>query len=86
MSKLKISIIAKDKIAYQGEAISMVVPTKAGIIEIMPEHMQLVSALAPGELVLNLESGKKKFVISNGVLEIRTQSNVIILTDTVSEK
>ena len=86
MNILKIAIIAKDKVAYDGEAISVVVPTKSGIIEVLPEHMQLVSALAKGEIVLTLANEKKTFSISGGVLEIKPKSNVIILADIVSDK
>jgi F0F1-type ATP synthase epsilon subunit len=80
---LKIAIIAKDKVVYDGAAISVVVPTKSGIIEVLSEHMQLVSALVSGEIILNLESGKKSFTTSGGVLEVKSKSNVIILADII---
>lgn len=83
MNNLKIAIIAKDRVVYQGEAISVTVPTKSGIIQVLPEHMQLVSALAPGEIVLTLESGKQKFSVTGGVLEIKPKSNVVILADII---
>ncbi len=83
MTNLKIAIIAKDKVAYDGEAISVVVPTKSGIIEVLPEHMQLVSALAKGDIVLDTGSEKNTFTISGGVLEIKPKSSVIILVDII---
>lgn len=85
MDKLKVAIIAKDKVAYEGEAESIFVPTQTGIIQVLPEHMQLVSALADGELILKTNSEEKKFKISGGVLEIRSKSNIIILADIISE-
>jgi len=86
MNKLKVAIIAKDKIAYEGEAESIFVPTQTGIIEILPEHMQLISALVSGEVILKTKDGiNKNFKISGGVLEIRSKSNVIILADIISE-
>lgn len=89
MQKLTVAIIGKDKILYEGEASNVFVPTKTGIIEVLPEHMQLVSALAPGEIILNKvptpESvGKQEpliFKVLGGVLEVRAKSNVIILAD-----
>jgi F-type H+-transporting ATPase subunit epsilon len=83
MHNLQIAIIAKDKIAYKGEAEAVFVPTQSGIIEVMPEHMQLVSALKAGDLIVKTAEGEKKFQISGGVLEVRTKSNVIILVDLV---
>ena len=83
MANLKISIIAKDKIAYKGEAEAVFVPTQMGIIEVLPEHSQLISALKAGDLIVKTAEGEKKFKISGGVLEVRTKSNVIILVDLV---
>ena len=93
MQKLKVSIIGQDKIAYEGKATSVFVPTQSGLIEILPEHMQLVSALAPGEIILKtIESdpsttlgASKIFKVSGGVLEVRAGSNVIILADIIKE-
>ena len=83
MANLQVSIIAKDKLAYKGEAEAVFVPTQTGIIEVMPEHMQLVSALKAGDLIVKTGSEDKKFSISGGVLEVRQKSNVIILVDLV---
>lgn len=85
MTTLKVSIIGKDKIAYQGEADYAFVPTKSGIIEILPNHTQLVSALALGEIILKTEKGEQKFKISDGVLEVRPKSEIIILADITKE-
>ena len=59
MHKLKLTIISKDKIAYQGEADAVFVPTQSGIIEVLPEHMQLVSALQKGEIIVKSSEGAK---------------------------
>ena len=85
MSKLKISIIGKDKLAYEGEAEAVIVPTMAGVIEVLPEHMQLVSALKRGELIVKKGSEDLKFKIEGGVLEVRPHSEVIILADIEKE-
>ena len=85
MNNLKVAIIAKDKIAYEGEALAVFAPTQTGIIEILPNHTQLVSALAKGEIILKTENKEEKFNISGGVLEVRKKSNVIILADIVEE-
>jgi F-type H+-transporting ATPase subunit epsilon len=86
MQNLKVSIIGKDKIAYQGEAEAVFVPTQTGIIEVLPEHMQLVSALKKGEVVLKTTGKEQKFKILNGVLEVRSKSNIIILADLEKEE
>ncbi len=85
MATLKISIIGTDKILYEGEAEAVFVPTKSGIIEVLPEHMQLVSALQKGEIILKTGKSEEKFKISGGVIEIRPESKVIVLADIVKE-
>jgi len=83
MTNINIAIIAKDKLAYKGEAEAVFAPTQMGIIEVLPEHSQLISALKAGDLIVKTKAGDKKFSISGGVLEVRTKSNVIILVDLV---
>lgn len=84
---LKLKIIAKDRILYQGQANSVIIPTKMGIIEVLPNHMALVSALSAGEIILkndkeNSANGERiKFVVQSGVLEVRPKSEVIILVN-----
>ncbi|MBU0612015.1 hypothetical protein KKA39_01310 [Patescibacteria group bacterium] len=85
MHNLKVIIIGKDKIAYEGEAESLFVPTQTGIIEVLPMHMQLISALSSGEVIIKKENKETRFKVSGGVLEVRKKSNVIILADMVSE-
>ncbi len=82
---LTVTIIGTDKIAYEGEAESLFVPTKSGIIEILPNHTQLVSALATGEIILKTNEKEIKFKVTGGVLEVRPNSNIIILADLVKE-
>lgn len=84
--KLNVSIIGKDKNAYEGEALAVIVPTKMGIIEILPEHMQLISALKRGEIILKTKKGERKFKIFSGVIEVRPHSKVIILADIEKEE
>ena len=86
MHTLKIAIIGKDKIAFEGEALSVIVPTKSGIIEVLPEHMQLVSALNAGEIILKTSAETKNFTITGGVLEVRPHSDVVILADIVKKE
>ena len=85
MHKLKLTIISKDKIAYQDEAFAVFVPTQSGIIEVLPDHMQLVSALQKGEIIVKKENKEIKFKALSGVLEVRKNSNVIILADIEKE-
>ena len=90
--KLKVAIIGKDKLAYEGEADAVFVPTKTGIIEVLPNHTQLISALQAGEIIVKTagsdsakDGASKTFKVTGGVLEVRANSNVIILADIEKE-
>ena len=83
--KLKLTIISKDKIVYNGDADAVFVPTQTGIIEVLPEHMQLISALQKGEIIVKSSDGEKIFKVTGGVLEVRQKSNVVILADIEKE-
>ena len=92
MQKLKLAIISKDKIEYEGEASAIFVPTQTGIIEVMPNHTQLISALKAGEVIVMADASLSssdpkniKFRVSGGVLEVRPESNVVILADLIKE-
>ena len=93
MAILKVAIIGKDKLAYEGEANAVFVPTQTGIIEVLPTHTQLVSALGKGEIIVKMAGSdpstslgaSKTFKVTGGVLEVRAKSNVIILADIVKE-
>ena len=85
MATLKVAVIGKDKLAHEGEADAVFVPTKTGIIEVLPNHTQLVSAIQKGEIIVKTKEGDKTFKVTGGVLEVRAKSNVIILADIVKE-
>lgn len=85
MQKLTVAIIGKEKLLYEGEADAVFVPTKTGVIEVLPEHMQLISALQKGEVIVKTKESDLVFKITGGVLEVRAKSNVIILADVVKE-
>lgn len=89
MSKLQVAIISKDKIEYEGEASALFVPTQTGIIEVLPNHTQLISALKTGEIIVHGSQASSdtemKFKVSGGVLEVRPESNVVILADLIKE-
>ena len=82
MNKLSLKIITIDKVAFEGEAIAATVPAKDGLITVYANHTPLISVLSSGVLSVKKENGEKTdFKISEGVLEVRQGSNVLVLTD-----
>ncbi|HNW71847.1 MAG TPA: hypothetical protein PKZ36_01860 [Candidatus Paceibacterota bacterium] len=83
MHTLKVTVISKEKIVYEGDAEAVFASTQTGIIEILPGHIQLVSALAKGQIIVKTKDGEqnKIFKVLSGVVEVRKGSSVIILAD-----
>ncbi|MFT5233001.1 MAG: F-type H+-transporting ATPase subunit epsilon [Candidatus Krumholzibacteriia bacterium] len=79
----KVMIVTPDKIAYEGDAISAVVPGVEGYLGVWANHAPLVGAVAPGLVSLKLDSAgsEKFFSVGTGFVEI--SDNVVnIMTDT----
>jgi len=80
MKSFKLKLIAPDGVKYEGEVCEVSLPTPDGQISILPDHMPLISLLAPGEIVLKT-SGKEHFLATEGgVVEISNNA-VKILAD-----
>lgn len=76
-------IITPDGVTYEDEIPKVTIPTLAGEITVLPEHMSMVSVLRAGTVIIYKEDGSKiELAVSSGVLEIREHSRVFILTDT----
>ena len=80
-TKLKFKIVTPDRVMYDGEVDQVTLPTQMGQVTIMPNHIPLISSLSAGELRI-VESGTEKLLaVGGGVLEVRTDNEIVILAD-----
>lgn len=85
MAKLKLEILTPEKTAYSGEADMVVLPGTDGEIGILPQHIPLVTQIAPGELAIS-NDGKQEFLaVGEGFAEV-TGYRVSVLTDMAVEE
>lgn len=78
--KLQLEIVTPEKILYQDEADEIIVPTINGEIAILPNHVPLITKIAPGELTIK-KQGKDYFLaITAGFLEL-SNNKINILAD-----
>jgi F-type H+-transporting ATPase subunit epsilon len=70
---LKLKIITPEQTVYQDEVFEVVVPTEAGEITVLPDHMPLVSVIKTGEIRIRKEGQPEPipFSVSNGILQVR---------------
>lgn len=80
---MKLSIYSLNKTLFSEEAEKIIARTTTGEITVLDEHLPLISSLVSSDLEIIDEKGKKdKIKITSGFLEVRPESEVVILADT----
>lgn len=77
---LYLSIITPEKVVYKDEVDEVVVPTINGEIAVLPNHVDLLTQVSPGELIVKKGSGQQYLAITGGFLEVE-DNKISILTD-----
>lgn len=85
MSENKIihfEIVTPERVVLKEEILQITLPTKAGEITVLPNHIPLVSSLIPGVVHIKKKDGADEIIsISGGFLEV-LKDKVVILADT----
>ena len=78
-----LKIIAPERIAYKGEAVSVTVPGSLGMFQVLFNHAPILAELVPGPLKIRDASGNELlFAVGGGFVEVR--DNVVnVLADSV---
>lgn len=77
---LNLTITTPEKKVLEDTVDEVVVPTTAGEIAILTNHVDLLTAVKPGELTIKKGSKTSSFAITGGFMEI-SDNNVSILAD-----
>lgn len=72
---LTLKIVSPEKVVYDGEVTSVVVPGVLGQFEILVNHAPIISALEVGEVVYTVEGKKESLHVSGGFVSV--QKNVV---------
>ena len=80
MLQIKIKIITPEKIVNETKSSQITLPTTSGQITILPNHIPLVSLLAPGEIRMKSSKGETVMACSGGYIEFR-ENELKILAD-----
>ncbi len=68
---LKLKIVSPEKIVYQGDVESVLVPGTKGSFEILNDHAPIISSLSEGTVEYSTKEGKKQFNIHGGFVEVK---------------
>jgi F-type H+-transporting ATPase subunit epsilon len=78
--KLALEIITPIKVVLNEEVDEITLPTVNGEISILPNHVDLLTKIIPGEMTIHMGNKIESFVITGGFLEI-SGNKVSILAD-----
>ena len=85
MNTFSLRVYAADKPFFEGECVSLVIPTASGQYGILAHHSNFVAAVVPGEMDLTIEKDGRtervRAAVSDGIA--KTENNtVLVLVDT----
>jgi len=74
---LELRIVSPERIEYDGQVESVLVPGSMGQFEILQDHAPIISTLQNGEVVYTTKEGRVSLSIQGGFVEV--QKNVVSL-------
>jgi len=81
MLRIKFKIVTPERTVYESEIDQLTLPTAEGEITVLPNHIPLISVLAPGELIAKSGSEEIAMAVSGGMIEVQ-KNEITILADT----
>lgn len=81
-SSFDLSIIAHDRIVFEGRATSVVAPGAYGYLGVMARHRPMIASLGRGTLTVVEESGDVgRWALNQGVMEVVANTVTILAED-----
>lgn len=80
---MQVDLITPDKLAYTGQASSVLLPGTDGYFEILDNHAPLVGSLKAGTIRIRSGAENLEFGISSGVAEV-SSNKLSILADSLT--
>ena len=67
---LRLKIVSPERIEFDGEVESVLVPGTLGSFEILKDHAPIISSLQPGVVEYATSGGKVQLMINGGFVEV----------------
>ncbi len=78
--KLFLDIITPTKVVLSEEIDELTIPTVNGEISVLPNHVDLLTKIIPGEMIIKKNNKTEPFAIAGGFIEI-TNNHINVLAD-----
>ena len=83
MDSFKLSIRAVDRVFFEGDCESLVVPAGTGMMGIYAHHSNLITSVIPGKLIMREPGGEdREAAVAHGILKIQ-DNHVTLLCEAV---
>ena len=83
MNTFRLHIWASEKPFYDGDCLSLIIPSVDGKYGIMAHHSNTITAIVPGELTFTTADGKTQIAaVSEGLVKIEN-NDVLVLVETI---
>lgn len=81
---MRLSLVTPERKTFEGDIDQVTIPTSQGSITVLPNHMQVVAQLEPGELIVKQGTKETNIASGYGFAQI-TGEQVSVLTDLAEE-
>lgn len=78
---IQLSVITPERTVYDAQVDQVTLPTTEGEITVLPNHIPMVSVLAPGELRVRVGDEVVPLAVAGGFIEVLPGSRVAVLAD-----
>jgi len=77
----QVGIYSRDETLYEGEVVSLVIPSTSGYLGVLAGHIPIVAKLAAGKIILRLPTGRSSVIESSGggFLEVLQNQATLLL-------
>jgi len=77
---MHVKVITPEKVIFDNEADELILPTINGEIAVLPHHVDLLTQLAPGEMIIKVKGKDHHIALTGGFLQIE-QSELSVLAE-----
>ncbi len=81
---IKCKIVTPDKLIYDGDVESLIIPGVKGEFGVLKDHVPLISFLTKGRLILDFKEMIRELIIDEGFAEVKN-NEVNVLTKQIFE-
>lgn len=79
---IKFEVVTPERVVLRDDILQVTIPTKAGEITVLPDHIPLISILKPGIIEAKNKDGQRDVVaVSGGFIDVQ-RHKIVILADT----